>query len=300
MQSSAKEDGLSDSEADMVAVNPKNTKRRHTNAKEQNYIKSVGSDLGVKVVFEDIVKVLSAEGIDLHGNIPDGYIDDDGVIHIGFTVVNPTKVVFKHELTHYGEGTEAHATYTAAVEKTKLFKEWLQKKTGSNSDSVGELKGIYRDMVKKQRGSLAPKGATKLNNEMFADFSSEVLFDTTSFEQLINQVNAKQKPVVIQYVLDFLAYLKDKLSGKKNITFELKTADKLTTKYDFVCANILHNILAEIMGDLKNIMKPHAKMVLSGILDDKKPVVLEAIQKHGLKIIETMHQDQWVAFVVEN
>ena len=90
------------------------------------------------------------------------------------------------------------------------------------------------------------------------------------------------------------------INGVKDIKFELKTADKLITKYDFVCANILHNILAEIMGDLKNIMKPHAKMVLSGILDDKKPVVLEAIQKHGLKIIETMHQDQWVAFVVEN
>ena len=81
-------------------------------------------------------------------------------------------------------------------------------------------------------------------------------------------------------------------------SFELKTADKLTEKYDFVCANILHNVLAEIMGDLKNIMKPNAKMVLSGILDEKKPVVLDAIQKHGLKIIETLHQDQWVAFVV--
>ena len=90
------------------------------------------------------------------------------------------------------------------------------------------------------------------------------------------------------------------INGVKDIKFELKTADLLTEKYDFVCANILHNVLAEIMGDLKNIMKPQAKMVLSGILDEKKPVVLDAIDKHGLKIIETLHQDQWVAFVVEN
>ena len=89
------------------------------------------------------------------------------------------------------------------------------------------------------------------------------------------------------------------INGVKDILFELKTADKLTEKYDFVCANILHNVLAEIMGDLKNIMKPNAKMVLSGILDEKKPVVLEAIDKHGLRIIETIYQDQWVAFVVE-
>ena len=81
--------------------------------------------------------------------------------------------------------------------------------------------------------------------------------------------------------------------------FELNTADKLVEKYDFICANILHNVLAEIMGDLKKIMKPNAKMVLSGILDEKKPVVLNAINKHGLKIIETLYQDQWVAFIVE-
>ena len=82
-------------------------------------------------------------------------------------------------------------------------------------------------------------------------------------------------------------------------TFELGSADGIKEQYDFVCANILHNVLAEIMGDLKNIMKDNAKMSLSGILDEKKPVVLEAIEKHGLKIIDIISQDQWVSFVVE-
>lgn len=82
-------------------------------------------------------------------------------------------------------------------------------------------------------------------------------------------------------------------------TFELGSADSTNGQYDFVCANILHNVLAEIMGDLKKLMKDNAKMSLSGILDEKKPVVLEAIEKHGLKIIDTITQDQWVSFVVE-
>lgn len=80
--------------------------------------------------------------------------------------------------------------------------------------------------------------------------------------------------------------------------FELNTADKLSTQFDFVLANILHNVLAEIMGDLKTIMKDGAYMVLSGILDEKKHVVLEAAKKHNLEIIEEMHQNQWVAIVV--
>lgn len=83
------------------------------------------------------------------------------------------------------------------------------------------------------------------------------------------------------------------------IDFSHATADMLSEQYDFVCANILHNVLAEIMGDLKNIMKPAAYMVLSGILDEKKQVVLDAVEKHGLKVIEILHQEQWTAIIVQ-
>ena len=87
---------------------------------------------------------------------------------------------------------------------------------------------------------------------------------------------------------------------KNNVecVFELNTADKLSQKYNFICANILHNVLAEIMGDLKNIMQQNAHMVLSGILDEKKQIVIDAIQKHGLKLLEEAHQAQWVALIV--
>ena len=84
----------------------------------------------------------------------------------------------------------------------------------------------------------------------------------------------------------------------EGVFFELNTADKIQEKFDFVCANILHNVLAEIMGDLKNIMKKGALMSLSGILDEKKLVVLEAIKRENLEIIEEIHQDQWTSFVV--
>lgn len=90
------------------------------------------------------------------------------------------------------------------------------------------------------------------------------------------------------------------INKEKNIKFELNTADKITEKFNFVCANILHNVLAEIMGDLKNIMQPNSKMILSGILEEKKPVVLDAIKKYDLKIVEELKQDQWVGIVVSN
>jgi len=81
--------------------------------------------------------------------------------------------------------------------------------------------------------------------------------------------------------------------------FEHNTADQVQEKFDFITANILHNILAEIMGDLKALMKDGAHMVLSGILDEKKQVVLDAIEKHGLKLIEETAQDIWTGLVVK-
>ena len=83
-------------------------------------------------------------------------------------------------------------------------------------------------------------------------------------------------------------------------TFELGSADKINDKFDFVCANILHFVLAEIMGDLKNIMKPDALMSLSGILDEKKQMVVDAYEQAGLELVEEIRQDQWTSFVVKN
>lgn len=87
--------------------------------------------------------------------------------------------------------------------------------------------------------------------------------------------------------------------NNEECTFELGSADKITKKYDFVCANILHNVLFEIMGDLKNIMKDDGMMSLSGILQEKAPIVLEAIERENLKIVEEIQQDQWTSFVVK-
>jgi len=81
--------------------------------------------------------------------------------------------------------------------------------------------------------------------------------------------------------------------------FELNTTDKIKEKFNFVCANILHNVLAAIMGDLKNIMCKNAVMALSGILDEKKQVVLDTINMYNFKLIEEIQQEQWIAFIVK-
>ena len=91
-----------------------------------------------------------------------------------------------------------------------------------------------------------------------------------------------------------------KVNNELTIDFKTATSDALpSNKYDFVFANILHNVLAAIMPDLKRIMKIGAKIVLSGILEEKQQVVIDAFEKNNLKLVEKMQQKEWVAFVVE-
>lgn len=96
------------------------------------------------------------------------------------------------------------------------------------------------------------------------------------------------------------AKINAKVNNETDINIQTATSDILPdNKYDFVFANILHNVLAAIMPDLKRIMKTGAKIVLSGILDGKEDVVLKAIKENNLKMIEEMRQKEWIAFVVQ-
>ena len=70
-------------------------------------------------------------------------------------------------------------------------------------------------------------------------------------------------------------------------------------KYDFVASNILHNILRDIMPDIKRIMKTGAKCVLSGILEEKQSVVTDAVIKNNMKILKIEQDGEWVAILAE-
>lgn len=84
------------------------------------------------------------------------------------------------------------------------------------------------------------------------------------------------------------------------IEFYTQTVDEVQEQeFDFVMANILHNVLADIMSDLKRIMKKGSKIVLSGILKTKEPVVLEAMMCNNLKVVEQIEKNDWIAFVAQ-
>lgn len=71
-------------------------------------------------------------------------------------------------------------------------------------------------------------------------------------------------------------------------------------KYDFVVANILADIIIPLSGVVKELMKPGALFVSSGIIDMKEEAVSQALLENGFEIVEVTHSGEWVSFTARN
>lgn len=80
--------------------------------------------------------------------------------------------------------------------------------------------------------------------------------------------------------------------------FSEGTASNVLEQYDIVVANILAQVIIEIMSDLKRITKPGGILILSGIIEEKAEAVLVAMQKYGIAVvsqtIEPGNGENWV------
>jgi len=82
-------------------------------------------------------------------------------------------------------------------------------------------------------------------------------------------------------------------------TFYEGSAKDINGQYDTVVANILAEIIVSIMNDLISLAKEGGKIILSGIISQKADMVKEAAESSGLKIVETLTEEEWVAIIAE-
>ncbi|SFJ09309.1 50S ribosomal protein L11 methyltransferase [Thermoflavimicrobium dichotomicum] len=68
---------------------------------------------------------------------------------------------------------------------------------------------------------------------------------------------------------------------------------------DCVVANILAEIIVKFVHDLPRVLVPGGIFVGSGIIKEKSGLVLSALNDTGLQVLETIHQEDWVAIVAK-
>ena len=81
-----------------------------------------------------------------------------------------------------------------------------------------------------------------------------------------------------------------------NIINDKEVQDKVGyEKYDIVAANILADVLVPLTPVIIHQLKKGGIYITSGIIEDKEEVVVEAVKKAGLEVLEVNHQGEWVS-----
>ncbi len=65
--------------------------------------------------------------------------------------------------------------------------------------------------------------------------------------------------------------------------------------FDVVVANILADVILMLLKDISKVIKKDGILILSGIIEDKKNLVINACEKEGLELLEVQEDKEWVA-----
>lgn len=76
-------------------------------------------------------------------------------------------------------------------------------------------------------------------------------------------------------------------------------ADKVTGKYNIVCANIVADVIIKLLPDVDNFLAEDGIVIISGIIDIRKEDVLNAVKENGFIIKEEKYRDNWCAFTLK-
>ena len=201
---------------------------------EQREIVKIGKALGWDVKF-DAVHIKDKNGKTVRGENgtprrADGSIDiKNKRITIDYENKQPIQFIFKHELTHFGEGSKLYGDFTEAVEKSKLFEKWLGKKTGKQGSTVRLKAQLLNDIMSTRTNAGAAVDTSGARAEMIADFVGDALFSDngSGLDGIIKNADTKGRGAMRQFLHDFISYLKKKISGNREISFEISKLEDM-------------------------------------------------------------------------
>lgn len=76
-------------------------------------------------------------------------------------------------------------------------------------------------------------------------------------------------------------------------------ADKISGKYDIVCANIVADVVIRLFDNIADFMKDDGILIVSGIIDMRADEVEAAARAHDFEIIEGFVREEWHAYVLK-
>lgn len=75
--------------------------------------------------------------------------------------------------------------------------------------------------------------------------------------------------------------------------------DKISGKFDIVCANIVADVIISLSSTVKDFMKDDAIFLCSGIIDMRADEVEAALRENGFTVLDHYVKDNWNAYAVK-
>ena len=75
-------------------------------------------------------------------------------------------------------------------------------------------------------------------------------------------------------------------------------ADKISGRYDIVCANIVADVVIRLFDNVADFMKEDGILIVSGIIDMRAAEVEKSAVEHGFKISKSLMREEWHAYVL--
>ncbi len=73
----------------------------------------------------------------------------------------------------------------------------------------------------------------------------------------------------------------------------------MTGSFDLICANIVHDVLAELAPEISRLLSPGGKLVLAGLLQGlQEKNIITIYKKMNIDLLTTVHKDEWVALLL--
>lgn len=92
-------------------------------------------------------------------------------------------------------------------------------------------------------------------------------------------------------------------SGLDNVTCDqsdlLKQVSLEGGKYDLICANIVADIIIRMTPDVATYLKDDGVLLASGIIDERCQDVIDAFEKNGFAVVESITENGWCGLAVK-
>lgn len=76
-------------------------------------------------------------------------------------------------------------------------------------------------------------------------------------------------------------------------------AEKVSGKFDIVCANIVADVIIRLLSNISNFMHKDSVLIASGIIDSRAEDVKKAFSEFGFSIVDELTKDNWYAFTIK-